>query len=52
MVLADGAGAPLGIFVDAAFPAEVTLLPEVLNQLADNVEAGGLGGWPQCLVGD
>ena len=28
------------------------LLPEVLNQLADNVEAAGLQGWPQRLVGD
>ena len=52
MVLADGAGAPLGIYVEAASPAEVTLLPDTLNQLADNVEAADLQGWPQRLIAD
>jgi IS5 family transposase len=52
MVLADGAGAPLGVYVEAASPAEVTLLPDTLNQLADNVEVADLQGWPERLIAD
>jgi transposase len=52
LVLADGAGAPLGVHVEAASPAEVTLLPHTLNQLADNVEAAQLSGWPERLIAD
>jgi hypothetical protein len=52
MVLADGAGAPLGVHVEAASPAEVTLLPHTLNSLADNVEEAHLQGWPQRLIAD
>jgi transposase len=52
MVLADGAGAPLGVHVEAASPAEVTLLPHTLNALADNVEEAHLQGWPQRLIAD
>ena len=48
MVLADGAGAPLGIHVDAASPAEVTLLPATLEQLDEAL----LEGQPARLIAD
>ncbi len=48
MVLADGAGAPLGIHLDAASPAEVKLLPDTLAQL-DEAE---LSGSPERLIAD
>lgn len=48
MVLADGAGAPLGIYLDAASPAEVKLLPATLAQL-DEAE---LSGSPERLIAD
>ena len=34
MVLGDGAGPPLGAYVDAASPAEVTLREQTLNTVA------------------
>jgi len=46
MVLADGAGSPLGIHVDAASPAEVTLLPATLEQL----DQAQLAGSPERLI--
>jgi transposase len=48
MVLADGAGAPLGIYVDAASPAEVKLLPATLAQL----DEAQLTGFPERLIAD
>src|SRR5919199_5881559 len=39
MVLVDGAGTPLGVYLDAASPAEVTLLEQTL----DTVAVGRLG---------
>jgi transposase len=33
MVLADGAGTPLGVLLEAASPAEVTLLPATMQQV-------------------
>jgi transposase len=33
MMLADGAGTPLGVLLEAASPAEVTLLPATLQQV-------------------
>ena len=38
--------------MEAASPAEVTLLPDTLNQLADNVEVAELQGWPERLIAD
>src|ERR671923_551989 len=34
MVLVDGAGTPLGVYLDAASPAEVTLLEQTLDTIA------------------
>src|SRR5215475_7009044 len=34
MVLVDGAGTPLGAYLDAATPAEVTLLEQTLDTVA------------------
>lgn len=48
MVLADGKGTPLGIHVDAASPAEVTLLEATLEQL-DEAE---LEGAPERMIAD
>lgn len=48
MVLADGTGTPLGIHVDAASPAEVTLLEVTLEQL----DQAKLGGKPERLIAD
>ena len=45
MVLADGAGTPLGIHVAAASPAEVKLVEPTLASLPD-------GGQPERLIGD
>jgi transposase len=39
MVLVDGAGTPLGAYLEAASPAEVTLLEQTL----DTVSVGGPG---------
>ncbi len=48
MVLADGAGAPLGIHVEAASPSEVKLLEPTLQQF----EETGLQGQPERLIAD
>lgn len=48
MVLADGKGAPLGIHVDAASPAEITLLDATLEQL----DQAKLEGRPERLIAD
>lgn len=48
MVLADGAGTPLGIHVDAASPAEVRLLEPTLDQFDEN----GLTQQPERLIAD
>ncbi|MBI3321590.1 MAG: transposase [Candidatus Omnitrophica bacterium] len=46
MVLADGAGTPLGVHVDAASPAEVSLLPATVESLPPDC------GPPERLIGD
>ena len=46
MVLADGAGTPLGVHVDAASPAEVSLLPATGEKLP------AACGQPERLIGD
>ena len=48
MVLADGAGAPLGIHVEAASPAEVKLLEPTL----ENLDQAQLQGQPERLIAD
>jgi len=48
MVLADGKGAPLGIHVDAASPAEVKLLDATL----ENMDKAALQGQPERLIAD
>ncbi len=48
MVLADGAGTPLGIHVEAASPAEVKLLEPTL----ENLDQVGLDGQPERLIAD
>ncbi len=48
MVLADGAGAPLGIYVEAASPSEVKLLEPTLQQF----EEAELQGQPERLIAD
>ena len=48
MVLVDGAGAPLGIHVEAASPAEVKLLKPTL----ENLDQAELQGHPERLIGD
>ena len=48
MVLADGAGAPLGIHVAAATPAEVKLLEPTI----ENLEEADLPGQPERLIAD
>lgn len=45
MVLVDGAGTPLGASLDAASPAEVTLLDQTLNSLQ-------VRGKPERLIAD
>jgi transposase len=45
MVLADGAGTPLGIQVAAASPSEVKLVESTLESLPDD-------GQPERLIGD
>jgi len=46
MVLADGAGTPLGVHVDAASPAEVTLLPATVESVPEEA------GQPERLIAD
>ncbi len=48
MVLADGAGAPLGIHVEAASPAEVKLLDATL----ENMDEAALQGQPERVIAD
>ncbi len=48
MVLADGAGSPLGVHVEAASPAEVKLLEPTL----ENLDQVGLDGQPERLIAD
>ena len=45
MVLVDGAGTPLGAYLDAASPAEVTLLEKTLASQP-------IRGTPERLIGD
>jgi transposase len=45
MVLVDGAGTPLGAYLDAASPAEVTRLEQTLDTVA--VGRPGKPGWPR-----
>lgn len=52
MVLADGAGTPLGILVEAASPAEVKLLSETLDQARVPKRKGGKRRRPQRLIAD
>ena len=46
MVLADGAGTPLGVSVAAAFPAEVPLLESTVESLPEDC------GQPERLIAD
>ena len=46
MVLADGAGTPLGVHVDAASPAEVTLLAPTVENVPPDC------GQPERLIAD
>ena len=48
MVLADGEGAPLGVLVEAASPAEVKLLEPTL----ENFDQAELQGQPERLIAD
>jgi transposase len=48
MVLVDGAGAPLGVYVEAASPAEVKLLEPTL----ENFDEAGLPEQPERLIAD
>lgn len=51
MVLANGAGTPLGIHLEKASPAEVTLVQATLDSV--RVKTGqGRYGKPQRLIGD
>ena len=62
MVLADGAGAPLGVWVEAASPSEVKLLEPTLQQFEPTLqqfeptlqqfEEAGLQGQPEHLIAD
>jgi transposase len=54
MVLADGAGTPLGILVEAASPAEVKLLEATLNQVKVKKRRGQRRRphQPERLIGD
>lgn len=46
MVLVDGAGTPLGVYLDSASPAEVKLLGKTLDGIED------LEGKPERLIAD
>jgi len=46
MVLVDGEGTPLGVYLDSASPAEVTLLGKTLDAIED------LPGKPERLIAD
>ncbi len=48
LVLADGAGAPLGVLLEKANPAEVTLLPRTVQQVPWEL----LDGKPERLIAD
>jgi transposase len=50
MVLADGAGTPLGVHLEAASPSEVKLLEPTLDQV--RVRVGRKRGKPKRLIGD
>src|SRR3954447_5100353 len=48
MVVAEGAGAPLGVLLQAAPPAEVTLLPTTIQQVPWELFDTN----PECLILD
>ena len=54
MVLADGAGTPLGVHLEAASPSEVKLLQQTLEIVKVKKRRRGRGGGhkPKRLIGD
>lgn len=52
MVLADGAGTPLGVHVEKANPAEVKLLSETLDSARIPKRTGSTRRRPQRLIAD
>jgi transposase len=52
MVLADGAGTPLGVHVEAASPAEVKLLSQTLDKARIPKRKGGKRRRPRRLIAD